>query len=62
MAVSDDLVEDALFGDQVSLLLGDKGPGFAQLDGVPNLSISLVLDGQRVDRFFKGFDNRFSGR
>jgi hypothetical protein len=61
MAVADDAVEDALLRDEVALILHHKRPRLAQLDGVPDFGVALVLHGQRVDRLLERLDQGFGG-
>src|SRR6185369_993591 len=58
--VADDLVEDTFFRHQITLILDHKGASLAQLDGVLNPRIALVLNGKSVDLLLESL-NQCSG-
>ena len=62
VAVANDAVEDALFRDEVALILRHEGARLPQLDRVADFGVTFVLHGEGVDRLLEGFDQGLGGR
>jgi len=58
VAVTDDLVEDGLFWNEIGLVLDQVGPGLAELDRVANLRCAAILNGKGIDAGLEGLDQR----
>ena len=61
MAVAYHAAENALLGDEITLVLHHERARLAQLDGVTDFCIALIPYRQRVDGLFEGLYQRLGG-